>query len=200
MTEFEFTVLGTPISKGSLKSYGRGRMVETVKKSAPWREHVHWAARDAWNQPPLEGPIDVTAACCFDYPKSAPKRRRVPPITRSTYDVDKLARNLLDAISKVVIKDDSQVVHLDITKHYVGDHDCPLATAGAIIRIRPHVPPPIDNDVVDAEIIGDNGQPMTAAELADHYAQLELEAPVGVIRRTGCNYAAETVNVGGGFL
>lgn len=113
-----FEVPGRPAPKGSLRHVGKGRLVEQVKASAPWRHAVAAAAAQAatsqgWTTP--TGPVEVVA--CVRIPLL--KRPRRWPTTRSSGDVDKHARNLLDAlVDAKVIADDSQVVWLRITKRY----------------------------------------------------------------------------------
>ena len=107
---------GVPKPKGSMKHVGRGRMVESVKGSTKWKDAVKKAAVAVMaDQPPLEGPIVASIVATMPRPKS---RKGLLPITRSSGDLDKLVRNCLDAVSKVAIVDDSQVVLLCATKRY----------------------------------------------------------------------------------
>jgi len=143
-TELRIMVLGKPAPKGSLKSYGRGRMVEQLAASAPWRAKITAAAIRArqntgWEM--LTGPVSVTCRAVTPRPKTV---RREYPITRSSGDADKLARNLLDALVDArIMHDDSQVVHLEITKVYPG------VEPGMYITVRPFFGPV--NDVVNGD-------------------------------------------------
>jgi Holliday junction resolvase RusA-like endonuclease len=61
----------------------------------------------------------------FARPKS---RKTGEPASRSTGDVDKHARNLLDALQDSgLFKDDAQVVNLSIAKRYCGPSEVPGA-------------------------------------------------------------------------
>ena len=141
------TVHGHPAPQGSKRHVGRGVMVESSKKVKPWREAVKQAALDQIEgpQPPafttITGPVRARIQFVFNKPKSAPKRRKTWPITRSSGDVDKLLRSTFDALTDAGIwRDDSQVVYVSAEKLYVGDDDTPLASPGAVIRLMA-IPP-----------------------------------------------------------
>jgi Holliday junction resolvase RusA-like endonuclease len=140
------TVYGDPKPKGSMRHVGKGRMVEQVAGGKPWREAVKWAALDAreewrvgwlndhWR--PLDGPLCCEITYTVRKPASAPKTRVTWPITRSSGDVDKVARNVLDALVDAgVMRDDSQVVELTVRKVYADEGIDALHTPGAVIRI-----------------------------------------------------------------
>lgn len=133
-----FYAPGTPAPKGSMRHVGHGRLIEQVKGSKPWKEAVTQAAaaaRDmvAWEA--LAGPVDVIARIHVTRPKTV---RRAWPITRSSGDVDKHARNLLDAITDAqLIGDDSQVVRLEVTKAYCDE----AHQVGAVVTVRAHDAP-----------------------------------------------------------
>lgn len=137
------TVYGQPKPKGSLRSVGQGRMVEQLAGSKPWREAVKWAAIELCRgREPIEGPVSVEIVTTVPKPKSAPKTRRIWPVTRSSGDVDKHARNVLDAlVDAAVMFDDSQVVRLVSVKCFPGEHTLALATPGAVIRVHPVAEP-----------------------------------------------------------
>lgn len=88
-------------------------MVESSKAVKPWRVDVAWAAREHFPTP-LAGPVRLELGFVMPRPKSTPKSKTPAAIKRP--DVDKLARAVLDAITGVVVADDSQVVHLVATK------------------------------------------------------------------------------------
>ena len=134
------TVIGKPAPQGSKSHVGNGRMVESSKRLKPWREAVKEAALDAtdacgWQR--LDGPVLVEIALCFDKPKSAPKKRRTWPITRSSGDADKLSRACLDALTDAaVFRDDSQVIRLIAHKYFTDDPEAPLSIPGAVIAVQ----------------------------------------------------------------
>lgn len=122
-----FYVDGRPAPQGSKKYMGhRGGkpiLLESSKSLKEWREKIAWHARQARNNVAHRGvvenwPVGVQLDFYFRRPKSAPRFRR-SPIVRP--DVDKLTRAVLDALTGVVFKDDSQVVGLHATKSYLDD-------------------------------------------------------------------------------
>lgn len=131
------TVYGQPKPKGSMRHVGKGRMIEQLAGSRPWREAVKWAALDArGGSATLTGPVAVHITVTVSKPKSAPKTRRTQPVTRTSGDLDKHVRNILDAlVDAAVISDDSQVVCLIAVKTYPGEGPDALASPGAVIRV-----------------------------------------------------------------
>lgn len=146
MSELTFVVHGKPRPKGSMRAVGprgRGGMKEDNENSGPWRDSVAWAARRAmrthadatgvdWER--MEGPISIGLHFRFDKPKGAPKTRETFPVTRSTYDLDKLQRCIFDACTDSgVWRDDSQVVAVAAAKAYCKNGEIP----GVTIVVRP---------------------------------------------------------------
>lgn len=135
-----FVVHGQPKPKGSMRHVGRGRMVEQVEGSRPWREAVKYAALDAvralGSVTPFDGPLQVEVFLSVIKPQSAPKTRRTWPVTRSSGDVDKHGRNVLDALVDAgVLRDDSTVIRLIVEKDYIGAAERTLPAPGAHIQI-----------------------------------------------------------------
>lgn len=158
------TVHGEPAGQGRLTflGVGRGAKHSNEKQLKPWRAAIITAAIDAtgshqfveWDalsracatcgipqseHAALVGvPVAADITVTVPKPKSAPKRRRTWPITRSSTDIDHHARACLDALSQsgVIYRDDSQVVDLRIRKVYPGEHTRALAAPGVVIRIR----------------------------------------------------------------
>lgn len=132
------TVHGRPAPQGSKRHVGGGRMIEQSKRVRPWREAVKAAALDAtaygWER--LDGPVRLEVLLHFDKPKSAPKRRRTWPTTRTSGDVDKLQRSTFDALTDAgVIRDDSQVIDVWAKKLFTDDPAAEMQVPGAVIRV-----------------------------------------------------------------
>jgi len=113
-----FEVLGIPIPKGSMRAFlvnGKPVITASSRKLSVWRDRV---ASEAKNRVAavIEGPVAVTLHFRLLKPKSAPKKRRVFADKRP--DLDKLVRAVLDAITGIIIRDDSQVVAITATKDY----------------------------------------------------------------------------------
>jgi len=153
----QFTVFGVAIPKGSTKAfayYAKNRATGQVilnkhgnpvllastsnanPKTKDWQHLVSEAASHAVQSlPPAErgllaDGVRVTLAFYFPRPKSLP--RRVTAHTKAP-DLDKLARNIFDAITHVVIRDDAQIVDLVAMKRYVTLGDVPHVD----VRIEP---------------------------------------------------------------
>ena len=131
-------VPGTPRPKGSMRHVGKGRMVEQLASSPDWRHAVAQATFDALAVAkdsggvglpvgfPHAGPVEVRIGLIFPRPKSSKNGAR--PSTRTTGDIDKHARNILDALQDGgLIKDDAQVIGLAVTKYYTSAGSTPGA-------------------------------------------------------------------------
>lgn len=123
-------VAGRAAPQGSKRHVGRGILVESSKALAPWRTTVAWHAAQVYRAAPLDGPLDVQVEFVMPRPAGLPKRKPTPPHTKRP-DVDKLIRSILDALTGVVWRDDSQIVDLHPTKRYAELDEQP----GARIRV-----------------------------------------------------------------
>ena len=66
----EIVAYGQPKPKGSLRHVGKGRMVEQLAGSRPWREAVKWAALEARGESDvLTGPVTVRITVTVPKPK-----------------------------------------------------------------------------------------------------------------------------------
>lgn len=125
-----FQVLGTPAPQGSKRHVGRGILVESSKKVAPWREAVKWEAiRVHGGKPPLEGPLYVSVTFYVHRPKCS--KDGSWPVTRYSGDLDKLLRSTFDAITDSgMIRDDSQIVCVTARKEFASATTPPQAMIG----------------------------------------------------------------------
>lgn len=118
-------VEGIPVPQGSKTATvinGRAVMFEANKKHKPWRDHVR--ATIGTLEQPSTNPVRVELTFYFNRPKSVKREfMSVKP------DIDKLARSVLDSITGTVIKDDSQVVILNLRKEYTEQ------SPGVLVRI-----------------------------------------------------------------
>lgn len=125
----EFWCPGNPKTKGSMDHIGGGRMRENVKGSSDWRKLMAERARAAYQTPHRHGPlampyalgVQVKALAYLTPPPSVAKRGLLVCDewlrSKGSGDVDKLARNLLDALVDAgVLVDDAQVISLCIDK------------------------------------------------------------------------------------
>lgn len=110
-------VPGKPAPQGSKRHVGRGILVESSKACAPWRTTVAWHTAQVHTAAPLDGPLAVRLQFVMPRPAGLPKRKPTPPMTKRP-DTDKLARAILDALTGVAWRDDSQITDLRGTKRY----------------------------------------------------------------------------------
>lgn len=127
--DIRFDVVGNAVTQGSKvarQAGGRAWVVEgsarKAREHANWREAVASAARE-WQEKHLmpgllDGPVLVTLRFRLVKPASAPKTRRTWPIKARSGDVDKLARSILDSLTGTLMRDDSQVIGLCVTKDW----------------------------------------------------------------------------------
>lgn len=121
-----FFVPGHPKPQGSKRAYTHGGKVRLVESAGQplkdWRSDVKLSAAAHHHTPPLEGPVHVALTFHMPKPKSEPKTKRTWPTRRP--DIDKLARGVLDALTGICFKDDSQIVALWAEKKWDTDqHD-----------------------------------------------------------------------------
>lgn len=121
--QFFFSVAGTPRPQGS-KRVVRGRLLEASRHVAAWREAVRQAATEAMpdGYEPHDGQVEVSLVFLMPRPKGHVGARGLRPSAPTSPlgrpDVDKLARAVLDALTGVIFRDDSQVVLLTASKEY----------------------------------------------------------------------------------
>jgi crossover junction endodeoxyribonuclease RusA len=131
--KLDFFVDGRPAPQGSKRHVGGGRMIESSKALPGWRRHIaDIATRQAANAHPWLPIINrpVAVELWFILPRPIRLKGSVPHIKRP--DVDKLARAVLDAITGIVLADDSLVTELYARKR----HAEPDETTGVHIRIE----------------------------------------------------------------
>lgn len=142
--EICFFAAGRPAAQGSKRHVGGGRLIESSRQVGPWREIVRQAAIEAMaGRPPIDGPVYLVQVFALPRPKShygtgrnsgrvkrgAPSRPPVRP------DLDKLARAVGDALTRVCYHDDAQIVNLRAAKYYVTPSGR-LSVPGVEIRVH----------------------------------------------------------------
>ena len=118
----KFTVYGHAKPKGSTRAFVKnGRAITTTNNpnAKDWQQLVSMAAQ---NYRPGGGPYqDAVALKCAFYlerPKSVSYKKR--PHHTVKPDLDKLIRNIGDALKGVIYTEDARIVKIEASKHY--DH------------------------------------------------------------------------------
>ena len=140
---FTFRVLGTPVPQGSVKAFGSRVVANNEHALGSWRSDVASAAQRA---KPADWDINaaVSLRCEFVFPrplshygtgKNATKLKpSAPRYHVKTPDVDKLVRGVADsigdAVARVLLNNDSQIVSVYAAKRYSTDD-----FLGAIITV-----------------------------------------------------------------
>jgi crossover junction endodeoxyribonuclease RusA len=114
-----------PAPQGSKKHVGRGIMVEQSPNLKSWREAVRQEALKA-GAPMALGPVFVELVFRFARPKAhfnskGQLKPNAPTHVITKPDIDKIERSVLDALTGVLFKDDSQVCRLFAMKMYCND-------------------------------------------------------------------------------
>jgi Holliday junction resolvase RusA-like endonuclease len=112
-----FVVFGRAISQGSMTNYGHGRVTHSKRESLLlWRGAIRAAIQQQVKPAALvSGPVAVRAIFHVTKPKSIAKKRFFPSVAP---DLDKTCRALGDALEKVLLVNDAQIVHWDAWKVY----------------------------------------------------------------------------------
>jgi crossover junction endodeoxyribonuclease RusA len=123
LNQVTFRVRGIPVPQGTARAFvAGGRAFLATDANRPnspigaWRAAIRTEAqRGMGRQPLIAGAVRIRAGFSMPRPRSLPKR-----VTQADAkpDLDKLARALLDALTGVVIRDDAQVVALELSKGY----------------------------------------------------------------------------------
>ncbi len=132
----EFVVKGAAAPQGSKRAFvrrGRAILVEACKRLNPWRVAVSTAARLAWRLHPTTLPVTVCIQAVYARPQSHLTRqgglRSSAPAFPRRPDTDKLCRGILDALTGVVVVDDSQVTRLTCNKSWGDRDECTITIA-----------------------------------------------------------------------
>ena len=129
MTPLAFFVPGIPAAQGSMRGFvARNRrtgkpfasITHNSPRVRPWRLEVGWTAQEARlkARAEIEEEGAVAVALVFILPRPKYLRKKATPPHTKKPDTDKLARGVLDALSGVLWRDDSQVASLRARKRY----------------------------------------------------------------------------------
>ncbi len=133
-----FFVPGHPKPGGSKRGFyiqklKRVVITEDCKHSKDWRAVVALKAAEVMagvmgGRPPLEGPLEVAIRFQVARPQSHFGKRGLKPsapkLPAKKPDLTKLWRSTEDALTGIVWKDDSQIVHQTISKSFSDQPGC----------------------------------------------------------------------------
>lgn len=144
-----FSVQGKPAAQGSKRHVGNGRMVEQSKNVGPWREAVKAAIITDLGPNPVQlaGPIKAVVTFWFQRPKyhyradGTQLKPNAPEWFDKAPDIDKCLRSTFDALTDSgVIRDDSQIVVVEVQQRYVTPNpNIPPGAAVALYELDPHL-------------------------------------------------------------
>lgn len=137
MSRVTVIVAGVPVTQGSTKAFvvaGRPRVTHSNgPKIDIWRRSIVDAVHRQLGEELelMTGPLRLSAAFRLPRPAKLPKKRTWPIGARSG-DSDKLLRALGDAITGVLIPDDSLIVDARVTKDWAN----PGAQPGVVFTVE----------------------------------------------------------------
>lgn len=123
----QFFVPGIPVAKGSAKAFynrkaNRAFVVQdNAARQKPWVSLISVMAQEAGLKL-IDGPVKVKLEFWMPRPKSHFNKKGLkataPDLHQSKPDIDKIIRAVLDALTSIAYRDDSQICHVDAVKHY----------------------------------------------------------------------------------
>lgn len=123
----EFFVPGAPVTQGSLKVI-HGRVIHAQGSAlAAWRSAIALMAKSKGARPHNE-PVEIELLFTLKRPKTV---TRAEPT--ALYDLDKLIRAVLDALTAIAYRDDGQVTVIRAQKRY-GEEP------GVHVKVAPRLP------------------------------------------------------------
>jgi len=109
-----------------IKALGRAIITDAAPRNKPWRASVAASAQAVYFGPPLDGPLAITAQFGIARPKghfgtgrnAGKLRASAPRYPTGRPDASKLWRAAEDALTKILWRDDAQIVWQTVTKNY----------------------------------------------------------------------------------
>lgn len=156
---YGFVLLGDPVKQGDLKCVGKNGHHQLVHSNAaelkPWRDRVAYGGKAMRRDKAAEHqPIDLVVTFTLARPakhwgtgrNAAVLKTSAPQYPTSYPDLDKLARAVGDALTKIAYPDDAQIVDLIARKRYADDRaltlNPPRDTAGITLTPDDGLPCP----------------------------------------------------------
>ena len=101
---------------------GRSQAI-TPKETLSYENLVKWVYQNTYGARKLEGELEARIVAMYSIPKSMTKKNRrlieegkLHPTKKP--DLDNVAKIVLDSLNGIAYSDDSQIVKLNVEKHY----------------------------------------------------------------------------------
>lgn len=129
-------VAGVPVTQGSMKAINNIVMHANGSKIDTWRRSIVDAVHRQLGEEIelMDGPLRLSAAFRLPRPQKLTRKREAEgPIGKNSGDCSKYLRCLEDALTGVLITDDSRITHIkDLTKGWAA----PGAQPGVVFTIE----------------------------------------------------------------
>ena len=121
----EFIVPGIPVPQGRPRFVKMGNLVKVYdpQKSVNYKKLIKEAAEKYKPLNLIEEPVDLILFFSLPIPKAFNKAKRKLALDYDIFplgkpDVDNLAKGVIDALTGIIWKDDSQIIYLGVGKGY----------------------------------------------------------------------------------
>ncbi len=107
---------------------GKARMFEAKKTHAihAFKAAVQMAASQAYQGPPLEGPLMLSLTCVLNRTGKLKKRSDNPPYyANKKPDLDNLMKSVADALNGILYRDDAQICEVAMVKTVAAGNEQP---------------------------------------------------------------------------
>ena len=126
----KFEVRGKPEPQGStkafyIKSIGRTVTTSSNRNLKGWRQRIAEEAQKVAPDALILEPVSIAVGFQMPKPKNYPKKRKLFHTKKP--DLDKLIRSVGDAITNVLIRDDSQIISIVAEKIYSDTPGCTVS-------------------------------------------------------------------------
>lgn len=131
MSEYTFTIKGTPVPKGRPRFARMGSFVQayTPTKTKKAEKNVSDQVKIRHHGKPLKGPLAVYIKFFFPLPKYMRTKKKLEMFRAGMFyhtakpDLDNLAKSYTDALNGVLWEDDKAITHLSLSKEYTEEEE-----------------------------------------------------------------------------
>lgn len=128
--EIKFTVPSIPVAQPRQRTAVRaGHAVNYTPTKHPvtaFKATVRMAAAEAYQGPPLDGPLMLVLTCVMPRPGKLKKKSDNPPYYATTKpDLDNLMKSVADALSGLLYRDDKQIAEVNMVKTVAAGNEQP---------------------------------------------------------------------------